>query len=563
MNSMHRMMPMLWTLLAVAAFGVQAKEPGASRDQLFELDDEEEAPVPKAAPAPSPKATSAPSPSKASPSTSPKAAPAATANPSPATAASPAKSANPSGAPKPPGNVADAPSRPATANTAPAPTAEDREPVSVRRNTQPQATMPVTPQVASQQQDKTARKNASPVRWSGFAQEEVARQYAKPSHWTKVRTRAQLNAQGQTGGNIKWKLGARVDYDAVFDLTDRYSDDVRKDRRLELLLRENYADIGAGPVELRIGRQHIIWGEVVGLFFADVVSARDTREFILTDFEFQRLPQWAIRAEHFQGDWHSEVIWIPYATLDEIGRYGDEFHPSLITDPSLGLQVRDRVKPARNLGNSNAGLRTGVLKNGWDISAFYYSSIDSSPHFIRSIENLPTPTLVFTPRHSRINQTGATLAKDFGRFVLKSEAVYTRGRKFSVTDFTDDDGVVRQNVLDYVVGIEFGMREQDVKFNAQVFQRRFLNYVATLVPDHVETGVSFLVMGKFGNLAPQVLVMQSLNRNDRLVQPSIDWNFAKNMRARVGLDILSGPEDGLFGQYAGRDRAYLEVKYSF
>lgn len=411
---------------------------------------------------------------------------------------------------------------------------------------------------------RTPRQQPSAgLRWSGFAQEEIARQYASPSHWTKVRTRAQLNAQGQLRPDIKWKLGARLDYDAVFELTDHYAATVRKDRRLDLVLRENYVDLNAGGLDFRIGRQHIIWGEMVGLFFADVVSARDSREFVLPEFEFQRIPQWAVRAEHFAGDWHSELIWIPVVSVDNFGRQGDDFFPTLISAPGLGLQVRDRVKPSRSLSNSNGGLRIGLLKKGWDVSGFYYASVDATPHFTRSIENIPGPTVVYTPRHGRIQQTGATLAKDLGRVVVKAETIYTRGRKFSVTDFGDDDGIVKQNLLDYVLGLEFGLREQDVKFNAQLFQRHFLNHVASLIPDKREAGASLLVTGKFGSLTPQILMIQSLNRSDRMLQPRVDWDFAKNYRARIGLDILSGPATGLFGQYADRDRAYLEVKYSF
>jgi len=51
----------------------------------------------------------------------------------------------------------------------------------------------------------------------------------------------------------------------------------------------------------RLGRQHIVWGEMVGLFFADVVSAKDMRQFILPDFDMIRIPQWAARAEFLRG----------------------------------------------------------------------------------------------------------------------------------------------------------------------------------------------------------------------------------------------------------------------
>jgi hypothetical protein len=404
---------------------------------------------------------------------------------------------------------------------------------------------------------------ASGIRWSGFLQEEVARTYKSPSHWSKVLTRAQLTGQGEEEGLFKWKISGRIDYDAVFDLTDHYSGAVRDDRRLNMQVRETYVDFNAANLEFRLGRQHIVWGEMVGLFFADVVSAKDTRQFILPEFEIQRIPQWAIRAEHFKDDWHSELIWIPYVSYDEFGAAGDEFFPSLIPAPGLGLQTRPEVKPSRSIGNSNAGIRIGRLSKGWDMAGFFYSSMDSTPHFTRTIENLPTPTVVYTPRHNRIWQGGATLAKDFGSFVLKGESIYTRGKNFSITDFADADGVAKQNLLDYVLGIEFGMREKDVKFNVQAFQRIFLNHISSLIPDKYESGASLLVSGKFGDIAPQVLLIHSLNQSDWLLRPSADWFLAPNLRLRGGFDIFSGASTGLFGQYANRDRAYLELRYSY
>ncbi|MGZ7242354.1 DUF1302 family protein, partial [Streptococcus pyogenes] len=86
---------------------------------------------------------------------------------------------------------------------------------------------------------------------------------------------------------------ARADADAAFDLEDEhYPAAVRRDQRRNLILREAYVDLGQGDWEFRLGRQHIIWGEMVGFFFADVVSARDMREFLLPEFESLRIAQW-------------------------------------------------------------------------------------------------------------------------------------------------------------------------------------------------------------------------------------------------------------------------------
>src|SRR5262249_50739519 len=125
--------------------------------------------------------------------------------------------------------------------------------------------------------------------------------------------------------NLKWKIGGRLDYDAAYDHSSFYASDVRRDQRYEFTLRENYLDVSTGGNwELRFGRQHVIWGEMIGLFIADVVSARDLREFILPEPELQmlRIPQWAARAEYFGKDTKAELVWIPVPTVDNIGKPG-------------------------------------------------------------------------------------------------------------------------------------------------------------------------------------------------------------------------------------------------
>ena len=115
-----------------------------------------------------------------------------------------------------------------------------------------------------------------------------------------------LNANGRFNERMNWQASGRVVYDAIYDLDEFYPNDVRDDQRLEAQIRETFLDI-SGKWDLRIGHQHIVWGEVVGAFVADVVSARDLRDFRATDLDQVRIPQWAIRAEHFGDEFYGEI----------------------------------------------------------------------------------------------------------------------------------------------------------------------------------------------------------------------------------------------------------------
>lgn len=410
---------------------------------------------------------------------------------------------------------------------------------------------------------KTEKKDAASTGGiKGFLQVEMARAYQKPVHWSKMMTRADVSSQGDLGNGIKWKLGARMDYDAAYSLYDYYPRDVASDQRFNLTLRENYLDIGAGDWDFRLGKQHVVWGEMVGLFFADVVSAREMREFILPEFDIMRIPQWAARAEYFKDDFHAELLWIPVASYDQTGKPGAEFFPYQLTPPGVGVLYRNEDRPSRNLSNTNYGLRLSTLKNGWDISGFAYSSMDVAPTFYRDAVSLPG-TFIYEARHKRIGQYGGTLAKDFGSVVLKGEAVYTHGRQFSVTRLSDANGLVAQNTLDWALGLDFTL-PTDTRFNVQVFQRDYFDHDPGLISDKQENGYSLLLNHKFGDkVEAQVTWISSLNRTDWLFRPRVMWNFERNWRLAVGADVFKGPPLGFFGRYDGRDRVYSEVRYSF
>lgn len=403
----------------------------------------------------------------------------------------------------------------------------------------------------------------------GFFVAELAYNHARPSHWSKLIGRLQLGGQGQTGAGVRWKASARLDFNPVYDLTDFYQSQVGRDQRLEFTLRETYLDFTTGNWEWRLGRQHIVWGEMVGLFFADVVSAKDMREFVMPDFQILRIPQWAVRAEYYGEDFHAELVWIPLPGYDRIGKpkdfgragSGADFYPYPVAPPgATGYVILNEDLPSMHLKHGNAGIRLSRLRHGWDVAGFLYSSMDAMASFRRQSSG---SVYVFQPRHDRIWQAGATLAKDLGEFVLKAEAVYTHGRRYNVRRAADADGLAKQNTLDWVLGLDFNPWT-DTRLNTQLFQRVFLNHDADVVPERWESGFSLLLNHKLSrDREAEVLLIHSLNRSDWLLRPRFTWVLPGDWRWSAGLDVFSGPREGFFGRYDPLDRIWTELRYDF
>jgi hypothetical protein len=419
--------------------------------------------------------------------------------------------------------------------------------------------------------DKPTPSNSA---WRGFIQSEVARAYRDPEHWSKARLRAELSRRGQLSENVRWKIGARLDYDTAYDHSGFYAPEVRRDQRYDFTLRENYLDVSTGNLELRLGRQHVVWGEMVGLFIADVVSARDMREFILPEPELEmlRIPQWAARAEYFADDMKAELLWIPVPSIDDIGKPGvpgirgaapADFYPFPIPGPG-GTVFLGEERPSHKLSDSNYGFRFSALKGGWDMAGFYYHSVDVNPTFYRTVIPAAVPVFVYQARHDTIDQYGATLAKDLGATVLKAEAVYTTGRQFNVTRIAQPNGLVGQRTVDYAIGLDFTL-SGDTRLNLQLFQRIFTNHDPDILQRKYESGATVLLDGikLANNLEARALLVHSLNRSDWLFRPKLTWMFERNWRLAVGADIFGGPATGLFGRHDNNDRVYAEVRYTF
>ncbi len=403
---------------------------------------------------------------------------------------------------------------------------------------------------------------------SGFFEFTPAYTYADPKHWSRAVNRLAVDARGDLGSGVKWKLGARVDIDPIYMGSNFYLQDVKEDQRATAIWRENYVDFDAGGWDFRVGAQNIVWGDVVGLFFADVVSARDLRDFLLPSFDVIRIPQWAARAEYSTGDSHVELVWVPVQTFDNIGKPGSDFYPAPLPTPtpaSVAAVFQNPDRPSSSLSNSAYGIRANTLVGGWDIAGFYYRSFSTSPTFYRELTGVASQPFDYQPRYDRIWQAGATFNKDFGSMVLHGEAVYANGANYASSDPMAIDGVVARPTVDWITSLDVPFSEVDGRMNFQVFQRLYLDggdAAVAIKPGDV--GISAFVSAKFGGTwEPQLLWIQTFGGGGGLVRPRLNWTPIKNATFSAGVDIFTGASDGYFGRYNNRDRVYGEWRYSF
>ncbi len=401
---------------------------------------------------------------------------------------------------------------------------------------------------------------------SGTASNETAYRISSPGKLTKIKNQFILSETGKLCDNLRFKVSGRGYFDAVYYFTTTFDRSVRSDQGTDIEFRDTYLDYSVGPVDLRFGNQEIVWGEALALFFADVVNARDLREFILPDFDMIRVPQWGADLEFSQSNFHGEFVWLPFLQFDKLGVSGSEFYtPPPIPTVTTPFYAFDPTKVPSTFDNSNVGGRLSYLfDKGLDVSTFYYHTWTHSPVYFRTV--LGNGAYVYYPEYRRLDMIGATFAKEINGMVFKGEFVYNKSDYLPVFDVTDSDGIVRRDDLNYLLGLDYTFHG-GIETNLQFMQRVIFNYTDTLINEKaIANSLAFRIAKSFadGKLEPEFLMVTSLRNMDIMLRPKCVYKATDSWRLRFGSDIFLGNNPmGFFGRYDKRSRIYLDTIYHF
>ncbi len=415
----------------------------------------------------------------------------------------------------------------------------------------------------------------APLRVRGRLVEDFAYRLHDPGDVSKLRTTGWLDGKYTFSEAVNLRLAVRGWYDAVFDATDRYPPNVERDQKTEknyVDLREALLSVSHGDLDVRLGRQQIVWGEAIGTFVTDVVNPRDLREFILPDYTELRIPIWALDvSRRLAPGLTLEGVWTPDALHNTLPKQGAEFQFAAPAYRFRQPVVRLPDNPDEfSVSRSEGGFRLSALLNGWDASLIYYDQADKIPVlFQQRVPQLSGPEVVaLTPRHPRLHIVGATLAKSFEPVVLRSEVAYSIGKSYETTDPLDRDGVARRDTIDYLIGIDYTLLSAvDTAF--QLSQKILTGPATNLARGGVEGRVTTsaalrVTTGFFDNtLNPTILFVINANRGDYRVSARIDYLLSGSITLSLGTDIFEGPRQTLYGQFDSNDRVFFTTTWRF
>lgn len=415
-------------------------------------------------------------------------------------------------------------------------------------------------------------EEAASARLRGRLAEEFAYRLHDPGDVAKLKTLGWLEGKYAISESIAVRAAVRGWYDAVFDATDRFGANVERDQKTEVSLREALLTLARGDLDVRLGRQQIVWGEAIGTFVTDIVNPKDFREFVLPEFTELRIPIWALDATYRLAEGvNVEGVWTPDTMSNRLPKQGAEFRfartPYRFRNPVVRLpDDRDEFSLARSEG----GARLSVLREGWDVALIYYDQADKLPVFFqRRVAQPARPdVVVLEPRHPRLHVVGATLAKSFEPVVVRAEAALSVGKRYETTDPLDPDGVVRRDTLDWLVGVDYTFFET-LDAALQLSQKVLLGSATNLtrpgVAARATTSVTLrLATGFLDNtLNPSLLFVAGADRGDFRLSPRLEYVASGSLTLAVGADLFEGPPRTLYGQFDRNDRVTFTTTWRF
>ncbi len=337
---------------------------------------------------------------------------------------------------------------------------------------------------------------------------------------------------------------------------------------MEFNIREAYIDIYFSSLDLRIGKQQIIWGKADGVFITDIVSPKDLSEFLLRDFDEIRMGVTGIKGNYYIGNSTLEVVWLPVFTPTLFPESNSiwAFKPNLPLPPVPVTIDHSREGITPSLENSEVFARYSMMTSLVDLEIMAASTWDDdpTPHIQRQIDpntgQLQGVTVY--PEHHRLTMAGGSFSTTVGPFVFRGEGGYYTGKYFISTDPRVPEGVVQKDYAHYLLGVDFSL--WGWKLSSQFIQQVILDYTDDLLWDEYDNMMTFLARGDYLNetLHLEFFTYVGLNNQDALLRPKITYDIADGVSILVGANIFTGTE-GMFGQFDNNDMAYFKLKYSF
>jgi len=416
--------------------------------------------------------------------------------------------------------------------------------------------------------EPTAAEPTAPSLWAlnGFARLDGAYNYAHEApppgetDWrglSKLRATLQLELSVDLPARWRAFVSGQASHDFVYELNgrDEYTDEVLERNEQEAEFRDVYLAGALLPrLDLKVGRQIVVWGLSDYIRVVDVLNPLDQREPGLADIEDLRLPVTMTRLDYYPEAWNLTAVAVHEIRFNKDPAFGSDFFPSPQPLP------REEV-PADGGDNTEWGFAAKGIFSGWDLGFYWARYFDDRAHL--AAQPAGPPRL----EHSRLTLGGAAVNVALGNWLLRSEAALVQGLRF----FHGGGDTWRR--VDALVGFEYS-GITDATLGLEVADQHLLDYDPRLrqPPDIALEDVFQVAASYRQDFMHQTLQLQALallfgERGQRgslqRVSATYDLRDAVSVSGGVIVYQPGGDLNPLLQNAKDNDRVFFETRVDF
>ncbi len=350
-------------------------------------------------------------------------------------------------------------------------------------------------------------------------------------------------------------LSANIFYDYAYSINgeQNYTQEVIDTYQSELELRDGYIrGTLTDHLDIKIGRQIVVWGKSDSLRVVDLLNPLDFREPWLADIENLRLPVTMLKTDFYYAAWNLSAILIPEIRFNKMPAFGGDFY--LGEDPPLSEIIPENIR------NQEFALALNGTFSGWDLS-FYAARVYEDLPYQQTQQNA-TPTL----EHSRINMAGGATNLVLGHWLFKSEAAL-------IDNLILSNGKEPFRRFDIMFGVDYA-GIQNIIYSVEAVNRRLLNYDLVLQqsPDFIqknESQIAFRYTGNFFREKLQLVALASLFGpsvdDGAFYRGSAEYEIMDAFSIMIGGIIYQAEKNNsgsMLSKIAQNDRVFFDIKYT-
>ena len=396
-------------------------------------------------------------------------------------------------------------------------------------------------------QEEETEDNSLRIQVKGFLDTYHAARTEDKADWMASRTRAR--------GEVKLEKGAA----SLFVSMNATYNAILKDRT-GLELREAYLAYAKGNLDLRVGRQIVVWGVADALRLTDCVSPCDYTEFLAQDYDDIRMPVNALRTRYTWRSVTFEAICNPVADFFILPT--DRHNPWALTLPSAPLPYTidlESCKPEKRLRNMEYGGRITTNLSGIDFSLSVLRTWNKMPALSLTVSNDGKSLLVKGEYH-RMTMLGVDCSLPVGQFVLRGEAACYFDEAQSRGVGKD---VVCRNTYNILAGVDW-YPGNDWNFSAQYCHKYTAGNLDGLsVYRHAALATARISKELMRNsLKLSTFAYVDVSNGGVFNRFSASYALNDQIELTAGYDFFHA-DKGKFAMYKQNSEVWVKAKYSF